>query len=138
MDGHTLVSWFLDRPVWPDMNQHLGEHTRIEIELSEYSSRTYSLGTPSTSTWLIIMTHRYSAWRVLGSTMIETFLGPRSKIQFPNVNIQLEIKNSKLWFGFGSGKPIYIQWNNESLLKLIQWNIQKCISYWFSRQFPWF
>ena len=61
------------------LNQHLGVHTRIEIELSEYSSSTYSLGTPSTSTWLIIMTHRYSAWRVLGSTMIETFLGPRSK-----------------------------------------------------------
>ena len=81
------------------------------------------------------MTHQYdssifsfkSSW-FNDELMIETFLGRSSKIQFSNVNIQLEIKNSKLWFGLGFGKPIYIQWINE---KLIQWNIQKWISYRF-------
>ena len=66
------------------------------------------------------MTHQYdssifsfkSSW-FNDELMIETFLGRSSKIQFSNVNIQLEIKNSKLWFGLGFGKPIYIQWINE-------------------------
>ena len=98
------------------MNQHLRISTRIEIEHSEYSSRTYSSGTSWLRTWLINMTHRYSAWRVLGSTKswwLRLFLRPPFKIQFSNVNIQLKIKNSKLWFGLGFGKPIYIQWINE-------------------------
>ena len=42
---------------------------KIEIEHFEYSSRTYSSGTSSTSPIVIKMTHRYSALRVLGSMM---------------------------------------------------------------------
>jgi len=106
------------------MNQHLRISTRIEIEHSEYSSRTYSSGTSSLRTWLINMTHQYSASRVPGSTMswwLRLFLDgvPKFNFQMSIYSWKLKIRSCDSDSGFGN-QFIF----NESI-KLIQWNIQK-------------
>ena len=121
----------------PKMNQHLGFPIRIEIEHSEYSSRTYSLGTSSLRAWLIKITHRYSAWRVLSSTM--SWWLRLSLDSVPKFNFQMSIYSWKLkirkWktviqiLVWESNLYSIKEWINE---KLIQWNIQKWINYWFS------
>ena len=135
MDGnlHFVRPSDLSRLYFLDltMNQHLNMPTRIEIEHSEHSSRTYSLGTSSLRTWLINMTHQYSGSRVLGSTMswwLRLFLDrvPKFNFQMSIYSWKLKIRNCDSDSGLGN-QFIF----NESMKKLIQWNIQKWISYWF-------